>query len=97
MTNKFTRVLFALGSIYATPGALDLMQRAGVQPAQLFMRHRCGDWDELDANDCAANARSVANGMRILSAYSIGPNNERIWLVTDADRAATTALLPREY
>jgi hypothetical protein len=34
--------------------------------------------------------------MRILSAYVLC-TEERIWIITEADRSATTLLLPSEY
>ncbi|MFX1802078.1 hypothetical protein PWR66_00110 [Paraburkholderia sp. A1RO-5] len=91
------RFLFHLGRTVATPGALDAMQRAGVLPLTLLVRHQCGDWGELDAEDRAANDRAVSEGTRILSAYQVGPNREKIWVVTEWDRSATTILCPNEY
>ena len=35
-------------------------------------------------------------GARLLSAYTVG-DGRRVWIITEADRAATTALLPEEY
>ena len=46
-----TAVLFPLGNIVATPGALSLLADAGVNPAELLRRHRCGDWGEVPEGD----------------------------------------------
>ncbi|WP_225032313.1 hypothetical protein [Paraburkholderia sp. XV] len=89
--------LFPLGRTFATPGALELMQRTGTTPWVLLGRHRSGDFGCLDAYDCAANHRAVLDGTRILSAYELGPANEKIWVITEADRSSTTILLPSDY
>ncbi|TGP44886.1 hypothetical protein EN871_09910 [bacterium M00.F.Ca.ET.228.01.1.1] len=89
--------LFLLGRTTATRGSLDLLQRAEVHPRQLLDRHRCGDWGELSAEDRAANERAIADGARVISAYVVGPNDERVWVISEADRSSTTILLPFEY
>lgn len=84
--------LFPLGQVVATPGALDL----GVNLYPYLRRHQCGDWGELDAEDRTQNDFSVRNGLRLLSAYRT-PSGTRFWIITEADRSATTVLLPSEY
>ncbi|MFM0504293.1 hypothetical protein [Paraburkholderia caffeinilytica] len=87
--------LFHLGRIVATPGALDVLQRAGVFPFQLLVGHQCGDGGVLCAEDRAANAGAIVAGGRILSVYEVGA--EKIYVITEADRASTTVLLASEY
>lgn len=89
-------LLFPLGGLLATPGALTAMERAGADPVQLLARHATGDWGELDADDQNANDRAIETGNRILSSYSLS-TGETIWIITEADRSASTMLLPREY
>ena len=50
----------------------------------------------MDAEDIETNNRAVAYGERILSAYTL-PSGQQIWIITEADRSATTLLLPDEY
>lgn len=64
--------------------------------ASLLARHVSGDWGQLDAEDQAANEQALAYGTRILSAYDLA-TGERVWIITEADRSATTLLLPSEY
>ena len=64
--------------------------------ASLLARHVSGDWGQLDAEDQAANEQALAHGARILSAYDLATGT-RIWIITEADRSATTLLLPGEY
>jgi len=84
--------LFALGRILATPGALGLE----VNFYPYLCRHQYGDWGDLGEGDKAENDFSVANGLRILSAYHT-PDGEKFWIITEADHSATTILLPSEY
>jgi len=86
-----------LGSVVATPGALDALAAAGVTPAQLLARHQRGDWGDLDAHDRAENERSLIEGARLLSAYTLPATAEKIWIITEWDRSVTTLLLPGEY
>ena len=42
------------------------------------------------------NEYSVEHGFRILSAYTTSAG-EQVWILTEADRSATTIMLPSEY
>ena len=87
---------FELGQVVGTPGALEALQQAGQDPLALLARHVVGDWGELDDEDKAENEFSVANNLRLLSAYTL-PTGVKIWLITEADRSVSTFLLPEEY
>jgi hypothetical protein len=54
-----TAVLFPLGRVVATPGALSLVADAGVNPVEFLERHRCGDWGEVPPADARENDLSV--------------------------------------
>lgn len=88
-------ICFPLGQIVATPGALEAFDRGVVYAADLLLRHQSGDWGNVPPEDAEANDHSVVNGSRILSSYQVG--EERIWIITEADRSSTTLLLPDEY
>lgn len=63
-----SKLLFPLGQIVATPGALTALDQASVNAAELLQRHQHGDWGNvLSCEDAEENARSVTNGWRILS------------------------------
>jgi hypothetical protein len=55
-----------------------------------------GDWGDVDQEDQAANDHALEDGSRLLSAYTT-LKGQRIWIITEADRSATTILLPEEY
>ena len=50
---------------------------------------------DLDDEDEAENQLSIKQGFRILSAYTIA--GERVWIITEADRSATTLMFASEY
>ncbi len=89
---------FQLGLVVATPGALAVCSREHIQAC--LAQHARGQWGLLDADDAAANDRALVEGLRVLSAYEIDPTQPskgRVWIITEADRSATTILLPGEY
>ncbi len=88
---------FDLGRIVATPGAIDELERAEQDPLDLLRRHQSGDWGELDPQDAQENEFSVSRDLRILSAYTLPVTGVKVWIITEADRSATTFLLPSEY
>ena len=94
MTTTTTR--FALGRILATPGAINAMKEAGESPLKLLRRHAHGDFGDLHQDDVRANELAIRRGLRVLSAYVL-TTDERVWVITEADRSATTILLPEEY
>jgi len=89
-------VLFSLGRVLATPGALDALRRNHRGAWAYLSRHVTGDWGDLDRADAAENELSLREGLRLLSAYAL-PDGTRLWIITEADRSATTILLPHDY
>ena len=80
----------------ATPGALDLLRESGEAPAVFLNRHVQGDWGEVCQEDCQLNDQALIDGSRVLSAYRTA-KNERLWIITEADRSSTCLLRPDEY
>ena len=91
-----TSILFALGHVVATPGALDLLDRTATNAYDLLQRHQRGDWGSVPIEDAEENRNSIETGCRILSSYFLNAT-ERLWIITEADRSVTTLLLPDEY
>jgi hypothetical protein len=87
---------FPLGRVVATPGALELLVGAGRLPDEFLQRHVRGDFGDLDEHDRLVNESALQHGGRILSSYVIA-GDQRLWLITESDRSATTLLLPQEY
>ena len=85
-----------LGTLVATPGAIEALERASTDLFTLVARHMNGDWGTVPEEDWKLNDEAVTLGHRIVSAYVL-PDDTKVWLITEADRSVTTLLLPSEY
>jgi hypothetical protein len=85
---------FSSGQIVATPGALNAISTGEITAA--LHRHLQGNWGDLDPEDIQANKRALETQGRLLSAYKTSQGT-KFWIITEADRSATTVLLPSEY
>jgi len=85
---------FELGEIVITRGANVEIDKPIVMAS--LRRHHCGDWGDLDDEDRLANERALAQGGRLLSVY-LSQKKERFYIITEAERSATTILMPDEY
>ncbi len=100
--NRFEkRASFPLGSVYITRGAsAELCKQEGPagdeEVREAIARHMRGDWGDVCDADWQENDFSVTNGFRILSSYRTKAGI-KFWIITEADRSATTILLPEEY
>jgi len=91
--------LFPLGRVVATPGAIERMERYDMNPAELLARHLRGDWGSIHPDDRDLNGEALRCGDRLLSVYGEDKTGEDslIWIITEADRSATTILRPEDY
>jgi hypothetical protein len=87
---------FSLGKLLATPGALEALEESNQSPSEFLSMHMNGVWGDVCPEDAAENELSIKGGFRILSSYKT-EKGVRIWVITEADRSATTILLPTEY
>jgi len=88
--------LFPLGQVVSTPAALRLLKLQNSTPQELLELHRRGIWGTIPEADAWANEEALKNKARVLSSYPM-TSVERVWVITEADRSATTLLLPEEY
>jgi len=99
MTNEGVATRFTLGQLVFTRGINDKVA-ADVQFARFvtesLRRHAKGDWGDLCQEDRKENELSLKKGFRLLSAYERN-GLPKIWIITEADRSATTVLFPDEY
>ncbi|WP_439671214.1 Type I restriction endonuclease subunit M [Cupriavidus necator] len=87
--------LFTLGKIVATRGVLMHLEREGIATDPYLARHARGDWGDTSPSDAEMNRLAVIHGARIFSSYQIA--GQKVWIITEADRSATTLLFPDEY
>lgn len=91
--------MFKMGQIFMTKGVCELVSKDenfAKFVISCLKRHHKGDWGELCEEDKKENDFSVDKYLRILSAYKYNGKTE-IWIITEADRSATTVLFPDEY
>lgn len=93
LTHPLTK-RFPLGQTVITRGALTELHPADVYDCML--RHARGDWGECCAQDAAENELALREGFRLLSVYH-DRQGVKFYIITEADRSATTILLPEEY
>ncbi len=89
-------VKFRGGQLVATPGAISAVEAAGESMVTFLDRHFSGDWGDLDEEDVQSNESALETGERLFSAYKLA-NAEKIYIITEWDRSATTVLLPGDY
>lgn len=62
-----------------------------------LLKYKHCDWGDCCAEDKQENDAAVINGDRIFATYIYPMDGTKIWIITEADRSATTVLFPDEY
>ena len=93
MDDRNTR-LFLLGRVVATPTALEVTTEE--ERHTFLLRHQIGSWEETQPEDRQSNMLAIFQDLRILTVHST-QSGHKVWIITEADRSATTMLLPEEY
>jgi hypothetical protein len=93
--------LFSLGRLVMTTNLQMRMQEFDpgnweTNIKALIDRHVAGDWGSLEDFDRKQNDRALREGGRLFSAYQTS-SGIRLYIITEADRSCTTALLPEDY
>lgn len=97
MTNIYVlpkKSWFPLGDFYVTAAADQTIDPADIATA--LARHARGDWGDVCDEDRQENDSSLVHGSRLLSVYH-NRQGVKFWIITEADRSATTVLLPDDY
>ena len=89
-------VCFPLGRLFLTPDASEALEDSGQSPQEFVSRHSRLERDELSDEDHDENLFSVYKPLRIFSAFRTA-DGVKLWIITEADRSATTILLPSDY
>ena len=85
---------FELGRTVITPNARDTLNPEDTFSA--LTRHAAGDWGNCGPEDWQENEFSLPRHLRLFSVYE-DRNGTKFWVITEADRSATTILLPEDY
>ena len=86
--------LFALGESVITRNAHVALHPEDVKLC--LARHARGDWGDLSDDDRNENHVALGQGLRLFSVYT-DRGGVKFWIITEADRSATTVLLPEDY
>lgn len=90
---------FEMGELVATASVSERMKKEagflGFVQNSLCRYINC-DWGDLDEEDKKRNDEAVRVGEMILAAYIYPETKEKIWIITEWDRSATTILYPHE-
>ncbi len=92
--------LFQLGKVIATRAAIEKVDH--FKMTRMLRRHRKCDWGCVHPDDAEVNNEALTYGGRLWSAYLIDANkpnsiDNKVWVITEADRSVTTFLLPSDY
>lgn len=85
---------FTLGQVVVTPGVLEKVNE--VDQMKALNRHAQCDWGYVSEEDERANNNALEHYERLFSVYRTESGVE-FWVITEADRSATTLLLPGDY
>ena len=93
-------VLIPLGFMVMPLGMICVTRRAAAeldrfQAHAALTSHMIGDWGSVEEDDWRKNDEALRNGDRIVSSY-LNRDLRRFLIITEADRSATTILLPEE-
>jgi hypothetical protein len=94
--SRDTHPPFTAGVLVMTRSVQALAARGRLDPTQYLRRHLSGDWGDISQNDRNANAQAIVDGDRLFSSYKVS-DDLTLWIITEADRSATTLLLPDDY
>ena len=95
-TQTQNKVLFELGQTVMTIGAQEALEESNQLPNEFLAKHQSGNWGDVCEDDKRENELSLLEGFRILSSYKTS-KDVKLWVITEADRSATTLLLPEDY
>ena len=85
---------FSIGRLVATPRVLEEIPCWDLYRA--LSRHTACDWGDVCSADAHYNDVALLHGERLISRY-YDLRGYPFWIITEADRSATTLLLPSEY
>jgi hypothetical protein len=82
-----------MGRIVTTAQARQRLTEADILNG--VRRHQSGDWGDLADADRKENERSLNEGHRLVSVYH-ATTGIKFQIITEADRSASTVLLPED-
>lgn len=96
---SITAVRFALGHVVCTQEVNSAIAEDSVFAkfiTESLNRHVAGDWGDCCESDAKENEYALGKCLRIFSSYNYS-DNQKVWIITEADRSSTCILFPNEY
>jgi len=90
---------FQPGPVVISAGLKAALDQTGEVLDSYFIRYLHGDWGLISEEDRKINDEALLEdhgGGSLMGVYQLKDRTE-FWIVTEADRSVTTALLPSEY
>lgn len=90
--------MFDVGNILKTIGINEAMKEDNkfkYEVISFFTRYMAQDWGDLCDSDKEENEKALLNGNRILACYH--SKKGKVYIITEADRSATTIMFASEY
>ena len=85
---------FKLGLIIISAHALNHLTHDEILSG--LLRHITGDWGDVSRDERKENDMSLEKGFRFWSVYHT-ESGVKFWIITEANRSATTISLPGDY
>ena len=86
---------FPMGQLVATLAVIELMRKESIRPRKNSSRCMSREIGAASAGHAHGQRARPDGGGRLVSIHEVA--GRRVWIVTEADRARTTALLPEEF
>ena len=93
---------FELGQLVMTRGVADQLEADSAFAAHVMrslQRYTRCDWGEVDDEDSHMNDSAIGPDVDSISAVYTHPDHPdwEIWIITEADRSATTVMFPADF
>lgn len=104
--SRFAGKLFLLGQLVMTAGISDAVAddtAMAIFVTKCLKRHASGDWGDMAPEDLKENEFSLGKHLRLFSSYNLPSgisrhgSDDKVWIITEADRSVTTILWPSDY
>lgn len=86
--------LFNPELVTGTPHAMIMLEDFYHDPLEFYSPHMRGDWGDVSGEIWEENEVALQKGLQLFSSYKV--ESERLLIISEADRSATTFLLPSD-
>jgi len=84
---------FHLGTVTFSEAAQLALHENDIKVEDIVARHNQGDWGDVSADGSWQNEQAIGQEAGILSIYSLPKTEDKVFVITEADRSKTSVLL----